>query len=99
MRNFLLGFFVGAATLYGSMCFHIVKAEDGYHLVAKTGLSFRDTYVDVRKFTVTDWQDHVGLAQALLKSDKGELLGESAENTVREVFDGLLSSQPNNDRR
>jgi hypothetical protein len=91
VRNFLLGFILGAASLYGSMCFHIVRAEDGYHFVPKTGLSFRDSYVDIRKFTVSEWRGHVGLAEAILKADKGQLLGNSAENTIRSVFDDLLA--------
>ena len=93
MRSFVLGFLLGAATLYGSMCFHVVQSDDGYHVVAKSGLSFRDTYVDVRKFGLSDWRDHVGLAEALLKAGKGNLLGETAQNSVRNVFDDLLSGR------
>jgi hypothetical protein len=94
VRNFLLGFVVGAASLYGSMCFHIVRAEDGHHFVPKTGLSFRDTYVDIRKFGLSEWRGHVGLAEAILKADKSKLMGGSAENTFRDVFDGFLTQRP-----
>ncbi|MGE0759685.1 MAG: hypothetical protein AB7O38_21900 [Pirellulaceae bacterium] len=94
MRSFLLGFVLGAATLYGSMCFHVVQAQDGYHVVAKTGLTVRDTYVDIRNFTLTDWREHVGLAEALMKANKSGLVGQTAENTVRQVFDDLLTRQP-----
>jgi hypothetical protein len=94
MRGFLLGFVVGAATLYGSMCFHIIRTNEGHQVLAKTGLTFRDTYVDIRQFGLTDWRDHVALAEALVKSDKADLMGNSAENTVRDVFDNLLTRRP-----
>ena len=94
MRNFVLGFVVGAAALYGSMCFHIIRTDDGHHVLAKTGLTFQDTYVDIRHFGLTDWREHVSLAQAMLKSDKADLMGNSAENTVRDVFDNILTRRP-----
>lgn len=94
MRNFVLGFIVGAASLYGSMCFHIVRASDGHHVFAKSGLTFRDTYVDIREFKLTDWREHVTLAEAMIKADKGSLMGNSAENTVRDAFDGLITRRP-----
>jgi len=75
------------------MCFHIVRTEEGYQFVPKTGLSFRDTYVDIRKFTLPEWREHVGLAEALVKSGKGGLIQGTAENTAREIFDSLLSTR------
>ena len=68
MRGFFPGFIVGAVTLYVSMCFHIVVANDGYHFVPKTALTFKDTYVDIRQFPVVEWRNHVPLAEAMMKS-------------------------------
>ena len=89
MRNFVLGFFAGAAALYSSMCFHVVRADNGTHMVAKTALTFRDSYVDVRKFDVAEWREHVPLAEALLKANKKELMGDGVENSVRNAWDNL----------
>ena len=91
MRNFILGCIVGAAGLYGSMCFHIVRAKDGHHFVPKTALTFRDSYVDIRAFDVGAWRDHVPLAEAMLKSNKQELLQDSATIAVENAFDQLLN--------
>ncbi len=90
MRNFVLGFACGAAALYGSMSFHIVRAEDGHHVIAKTGLTFRDTYVDIRKFGFVEWKDHVGLADALHKAGKKDVVQGATEHAVRNTLDGLF---------
>ena len=90
MRNFVIGFFVGAATLYGSMSFHVVRADDGYHFIAKTGLTFRDTYVDIRQFGFAEWKDHVGLAEAMHKSDRSDLLQGATQKAIRGTLDGLF---------
>lgn len=89
MRNFVLGFMAGAVSLYGSMCFHFVQADDGTHLIAKTALTFKDTYVDIRKFGAADWREHVPLAQALINADKKDLMDDAIENTVRNAWDNL----------
>ena len=93
MRGFIPGFIVGAATLYGSMCFHLVRADDGTHVVAKTALTFKDTYVDITKYTVADWRDHVPLAEAIMKANKPELVHAATEHAVRNAFDNLLDRQ------
>ena len=90
MRNFLLGCVVGAAGLYGSMCFHIVRAADGHHFIPKTGLTFKDSYVDIRNFNVTSWRDHIALADAIMKSDKAQLFQGSASTAVENALDNLL---------
>ena len=91
MRNFILGCIVGAAGLYGSMCFHVVRATDGHHFVPKTGLTFRDSYVDIREFDVAAWRDHVPLAEAMMKANKQQLMQDSATIAVENAFDQLMN--------
>ena len=93
MRNFILGCIVGAAGLYGSMCFHVIRAKDGHHFVPKMALTFKDSYVDIREFDVAAWREHVPLAEAIMKSGKSQLVQESAENAVANAFDHLLNRQ------
>ena len=66
-----------------------IRADNGTHMVAKTALTFRDSYVDVRKFDVAEWREHVPLAEALLKANKKELIGDGVENSVRNAWDNL----------
>ncbi|MFO0869591.1 MAG: hypothetical protein U0935_11720 [Pirellulales bacterium] len=96
MRNFVLGFFCGAVALYGSMSFHVVRAEDGHHVIKKTSLTFYDTYVDIRAFGLGDWKEHAALADALQKSEKKDLMQGATEHALRNSFDRLLhgNNQP-----
>ena len=93
MRNFILGCMVGAVTLYGSMCFHVVRARDATHVIPKMALTFTDTYVDIREFGVPEWRKHVPLAEALIRANKRELMSDALENSVRNAWDNLLESK------
>jgi len=60
--------------LYMTMHFTLVRAGDGFHLVPKIAAKIETPYVDVRKFTLTDWQQKQSLALSVLKANKGHLL-------------------------
>jgi hypothetical protein len=90
MRNFIVGFFAGAATLYGALSLHVVRAQDGHHFVAKSSLAVRDTYVDIRPFGVNEWKDHLELADAMRKAGKDDLVKGAAESAVRRTLEGLF---------
>jgi hypothetical protein len=90
MRNFILGFLVGAATLYGALNLHIVRAQDGHHVLRKSTLAARDTYVDIRPFGVNEWKDHLELADAMRKAGKDDLVKGAAESAVRRTLEGLF---------
>lgn len=93
MRGFILGAVVGAAVLYASMCFHIILADDGYHFVPKTALTFRDTYVDVREFTIVDWRDHVPMAEAMMKAEKHDVIRDAGQDAVKNAFENMWNRQ------
>ena len=90
MRGFVIGFVTGAATLYVAMCFHVVRAKDGFHLVSKTAVSLKDPYVDIREFGFSDWQEHPELAADLARADKSDIMQDSASDSLHRSFDDLL---------
>jgi hypothetical protein len=90
MRNFIGGCVVGALALYAALSFHVVRAEDGHHVIAKTTLALHDTYVDIRPFGVNEWKDHLELVEAMRKAGKKDLVKGAAENAVRRTLDGLF---------
>ena len=93
MRSFFPGFIAGVVTLYVSMCFHIVIANDGYHFVPKTALTFKDTYVDIRQFSILEWRNHVPLAEAMMKAEKHDVIRDGGQNAVHNAFDNLWDQQ------
>lgn len=91
--SFVLGILVGCALMYSSLKYHLVRAEDGFHLVPKVTSDFADAYVDIRKFKADDWKKHGSLAAALVNAKKGDLIAGAAESSIRDtvetVFDRL----------
>lgn len=91
---FLLGMATGAMLLYGAMHYHVVRADDGFHFIAKSPAHLSEAYVDVRHFTVADWSAHPMLAASLARANKQNLMGGSVVGTIQEEVDQLLPSWP-----
>ena len=96
LGTFFIGFFLGGATIYLSLHFHIVRANDGIHSISKVYPKFSETYVDIREFGFADWEDHPGLAAAIVQAEKVELLGDAAVQPLRDTVNGFLSTFDSN---
>jgi hypothetical protein len=90
LTSFLLGVVVGAVLCFGSLKYHVVRANDGVHLVPKLSSSFGDTYVDIRKFGLSDWDQHRALAVAIVNAQKGHLLQDQASDSLRATVDNVI---------
>ena len=88
--SFFLGMVVGAALLGGAMSYHLVRSEKGLLMVPKLSKGLSDPYVDIRAFTLQDWQEHRPLAAALMHSDKSELLADGSLAGFRHSIDGVI---------
>lgn len=91
LSSFVLGMVVGAAVLFTSENYYIVRGEDGVHVVPKIAGKIEFPYRDIRNFTVADWQNNVSLGAAIVKANKPELMNDSLTN-VRGNFESLLDS-------
>jgi hypothetical protein len=80
--SFLLGVAAGAMLCYGATNYHLVRAQDGFHLVHKQRAQLAEAYVDVRAFGVGDWTNHAALAAALVAENKQYLMEGAAANTL-----------------
>ncbi|MHB0960900.1 MAG: hypothetical protein ACYC6N_22565 [Pirellulaceae bacterium] len=92
LSNFCMGVVVGAAGLYGAMTFHVVRAEDGVHLVPKVTRGLSDVYVDIRTFAAPDWYEHRGLSAAVVNAQKEYLIADSSLNGLRQTAHSALES-------
>jgi hypothetical protein len=94
--TFLLGIAAGVILCFAATNFHVVRAQDGFHLVHKQRARMAEAYVDVREFGVTDWTNHSELALELNAVNKQYVMGESTAS----VAEGSLSNKlPNWIRR
>src|SRR5688500_9020217 len=91
---FLLGLVTGAGLLHAAMTYHIVRAGDGMHFVAKQPPRLREVYVDIRQFGVGEWADHPQIAAALVQAGKQQLVGQSAAAAIQDSVSQLLPQWP-----
>ncbi len=88
--SFFAGFFTGVVTLYLCMHFVVVRASDGFHFIPKLAPKLESPYVDIRTFKLEDWQKNQSLALAIMKSNKGNLMQDSASGWL----EGCCSAGP-----
>ena len=93
--TFLLGMAAGVVLCFVATNYHVVRAQDGFHLVHKQRARMAEAYVDVREFGVTDWTNHSELALELNAANKQYVMGDGAASAV----EGGLSKLPNWIRR
>jgi hypothetical protein len=90
--SFLAGVVVGAVGLYWAMTFHIVRANDGLHVVRKVTCGLSDAYVDIRTFDSADWYRHTGLSVAVVHAGKEHLLSDTSLYGLRQTAHSALES-------
>jgi hypothetical protein len=95
LSTFLMGMSAGAILLYTAMNFHVLRASDGVHLVAKQSPTLAETFIDVRSFGISDWANHPQLSAALVQAQKQHLLGESATSSITDSVKQLVPAWPN----
>jgi hypothetical protein len=94
ISSFLFGMVAGAGLLQGVTTYHVVRASDGLHLIAKQPPRVGETYVDIRTFTMTDWAARPQLASALVQANQQQLLGDSAATALQDKAKQLLPEWP-----
>ena len=93
---FVFGFIAGGVVVLGSLKYHVVKADDGLHLVPKMSVTLSETYVDVRHFDARDWSAHPSLTAALVRAGKNDLIKGAAIDSLFDGVEGLLQSMRDN---
>ncbi len=88
--SFFAGFVVGALTLYIAMQFYVVRAKDGLHLIPKLAAKLENPYVDIRSYTLSDWQNRQPLAVAIMKANRGNLMEDSALSSFKQAAQKTL---------
>jgi hypothetical protein len=88
--SFFAGFVAGAVTLYVTMQFYVVRSKDGFHFVPKPTAKLENPYVDIRSFTLADWQNRQSLAVAILKANRGNLMEDSSLSGVKQAAQKTL---------
>jgi hypothetical protein len=90
--DFVVGAICGGGLTLGAMNFHVVRADDGFHLFRKVSTGTAQTYVDVRGYSAADWGENRPLATAIVRSGKGEILADTTLAGVRNSVQDWMRS-------
>ncbi len=89
--TFVLGIATGVVLCFGATNYHIVRANDGFHLVHKQRSRMSEAFVDVRAFSVEDWSNRPELAAELVADNKQYVMGDAVASSAS----NQLSQFPN----
>ncbi len=90
IKYLLLGIVLGGATVAGALQYHLLNTSEGLVLVPKTNSTLSDTYVDIRSFGISEWNEHRQIVDAIIKADRQEILQNSAVDGIKDSVDSLL---------
>ena len=93
---FLFGAVVGGASVFATLSYHFVQTKDGFQTIPKQSPTFAEAYVDVRKFTAADWQQHKSLTAAILQANKGAIIGDAAVDQAVQAVQQWMPQVGNN---
>jgi len=78
MYGVIFGIGIGSLACLGAMNYHVVRAQDGFHLVQKQQARLGQAYVDTRQFNATDWTEHPELVASLRADNEQGLVNEAS---------------------
>ncbi|HEY2826739.1 MAG TPA: hypothetical protein VGJ04_03995 [Pirellulales bacterium] len=85
------GIIIGGGAIFGAFNYHLLQTSTGLQLCPKRSASLSETYVDIRKFTATDWASHPSLSADIVAAQKQHLLGESPTTAVENSFHQIIN--------
>jgi len=78
-----------------ALSLHVIRTPDKFIVIPKEHLGITDTYVDARKWTMSDLANHTDLVKRVLETDKADLFkyvtGNDAEGQLRGVLPSARS--------
>jgi hypothetical protein len=87
---FLCGAVVGGGAVFASLSYHFVNTKDGLQTIPKLQPTFSETYVDARQFSAADWQQRKALTAAVLRANKGAIIGDAVVDQAVQAVQGWL---------
>lgn len=80
---FTFGIGLGILACLGATNYHVVRAQDGFHLVQKQSVRLGQAYVDTRQFSPADWAAHPELVASLRADNEQGLVNEASPGLLQ----------------
>ena len=87
---FVLGVIAGVIGHHAALNYHVVRADNGVHLIPKISSGLSETYVDIRSFDLSAWNEHKTLAAAIVRAEKPNLLRNTMSSSLQSSIDGMM---------
>ena len=88
----LIGIVLGAGSMFMALRYHVVRADDGMHLIPRVSADFSEPYVDIRGFGIKEWNERRELALAIVRAGKGALIQNAAVDDLRKTMEDVMKS-------
>lgn len=89
---FTIGIGCGILACLAATNFHVVRAQDGFHLVQKQDVRLGQAYVDTRQFSDADWAAHPELIASLRADNEQKLVIEASPGFVQRGVNRLTAA-------
>ena len=74
---------LGAGLAYYALSHHLIKTDKGYLSVAKVRMTAKKTYVDIRAWKRTDFEENPAVTAALLEHGHEDLVPLSSSERIK----------------
>jgi hypothetical protein len=93
LTSFFAGVLTGGVLIYMAMHYHVIHANDGWHLVPKVDGQLTNTFVDIRDYKISDWAQHADIAAARVNANRRDLIDNAVNDTFNSGVDRLLNRE------
>ena len=93
--NVIMGLLTGLVGLFFLMHYTVVRAHDGFHVVAKIAPRLEIPFEDIREYNLSQWQRKQPLALSIIRARKGHLFKDPSLLAFRAHVQSVLNKVQN----
>lgn len=97
LSNLLIGILLGGGTVFLLSQYHLIRANDGFHMIPRQDASYVDVCVDVRNWDASKWHEHSELMRSLIADGRDDLIVEPLSHELLNKLFRNLKSDDNDD--
>ena len=79
---FIIGIVSGTAVTTAVHHSHLVRTDENWIIVPRSGVTLKDAYADIRQWSVKEWREHPELMRDLVKAGRAEVIGSELTDRI-----------------
>jgi hypothetical protein len=90
LMTVLFGIGLGAGLVLFACHYHLIRTKQEHLVVRKQQISLTNSYVDVRLWGLSEWQEHPKLARAVVDAGHSDIIvTPTTSDVLRDLFNSL----------